>query len=202
MRFVAVRSEESQAAAVIFRIRDLLVSQRTQLINAALTVIWASLGWWSRGGGLGGRVGCNRGWLGDVTSGGNTTGSASLGLCPDPYEGRDPELEAEIVRRARENEVACRLITIPGVGPLIATRLVALAPPLRITRGSATHPMDLYHARPRRRPCAWLMRTAEVPVCDLGRLLEVVLDPGDVLQDRGCGVPVGEVDMDLAHLAA
>jgi transposase len=34
MRFVAVKSEESQAAAVIFRTRDLLVRQRTQLISA------------------------------------------------------------------------------------------------------------------------------------------------------------------------
>jgi transposase len=33
MRFVAVKSEDSQAAAVIFRTRDLLVRQRTQLIN-------------------------------------------------------------------------------------------------------------------------------------------------------------------------
>jgi hypothetical protein len=34
MRFVAVKSEESQAAAVVFRTRDLLVRQRTQIINA------------------------------------------------------------------------------------------------------------------------------------------------------------------------
>ena len=34
MRFVAVRSEAKQAAAVIFRARDLLVGQRTQIINA------------------------------------------------------------------------------------------------------------------------------------------------------------------------
>lgn len=34
MRFVAVKSEDSQAAAVIFRSRELLVRQRTQLINA------------------------------------------------------------------------------------------------------------------------------------------------------------------------
>ena len=38
-------------------------------------------------------------------------------------------LEAEIVRRAKDDEVARRLMTIPGVGPLIATALVALAPP-------------------------------------------------------------------------
>src|SRR6478736_4430154 len=34
MRFVAVKSEEQQAAALVFRTRDLLVRQRTQLINA------------------------------------------------------------------------------------------------------------------------------------------------------------------------
>jgi hypothetical protein len=34
MRFVAVKSEETQAAAVVFRTRDLLVRQRTQTINA------------------------------------------------------------------------------------------------------------------------------------------------------------------------
>jgi transposase len=34
MRFVAVKSEAAQAAAVSFRTRDLLVRQRTQLINA------------------------------------------------------------------------------------------------------------------------------------------------------------------------
>ena len=34
MRFVTVKSEAKQAAAVIFRARDLLVGQRTQIINA------------------------------------------------------------------------------------------------------------------------------------------------------------------------
>ncbi len=34
MRFVAVKSEEQQASALVFRTRDLLVRQRTQLINA------------------------------------------------------------------------------------------------------------------------------------------------------------------------
>src|SRR4029434_10617992 len=34
MRFVAVKSEQAQAAAVVFRTRDLLVHQRTQAINA------------------------------------------------------------------------------------------------------------------------------------------------------------------------
>src|SRR6476659_10275344 len=34
MRFVAVKSEAAQAAALVFRARDLLVRQRTQVINA------------------------------------------------------------------------------------------------------------------------------------------------------------------------
>jgi len=34
MRFVAVKTEEAQAAAILFRARDLLVRQRTQVINA------------------------------------------------------------------------------------------------------------------------------------------------------------------------
>ena len=38
------------------------------------------------------------------------------------------KLNAEISRRAKENEMARRLMTIPGIGPLIATALVALAP--------------------------------------------------------------------------
>lgn len=34
MRFVAVKSEDQQAAGLVFRTRDLVVRQRTQLINA------------------------------------------------------------------------------------------------------------------------------------------------------------------------
>jgi transposase len=34
MRFVAVKSEAKQASSAVFRARDLLVGQRTQLINA------------------------------------------------------------------------------------------------------------------------------------------------------------------------
>ena len=34
MRFVAPKSEQAQAAALVFRARDLLVRQRTQIINA------------------------------------------------------------------------------------------------------------------------------------------------------------------------
>jgi transposase len=41
MRFVPVKSEETQGAAMVFRIRELLIRQRTQAINA-LRGHWAS----------------------------------------------------------------------------------------------------------------------------------------------------------------
>lgn len=37
-------------------------------------------------------------------------------------------LDKEIARRDREDEVARRLMTIPGIGPIAATAIVALAP--------------------------------------------------------------------------
>jgi transposase len=39
------------------------------------------------------------------------------------------ELDGEIARRAREDADARRLMTIPGIGPITATALLALAPP-------------------------------------------------------------------------
>ena len=129
MRFVAVKSEETQAAAVIFRTRDLLVRQRTQLINAL------------RG---------HMGEFGLVVPQGAARVKELVALVADPntpvpaaarpalqvlvsaLERLDAEiqgLEVEIVRRAKEDATARWLMTIPGVGPLIATALVALAPP-------------------------------------------------------------------------
>ncbi len=129
MRFVAVKSEESQAAAVIFRSRDLLVRQRTQLINAL------------RG---------HMGEFGLVVPQGASQAARLIAMVTDPdapipgaarsalralvsaLEGLEVEirrLETEITHRAKNDEVARRLMTIPGVGPLIATALVALAPP-------------------------------------------------------------------------
>lgn len=42
-------------------------------------------------------------------------------------------LDTEIARRAKENEVARRLMTVPGIGPLIATAIATLAPSPRLS---------------------------------------------------------------------
>lgn len=46
----------------------------------------------------------------------------------DDLNRRVSALDKEIARRAREDEVARRLMTIPGIGPITATAIAALAP--------------------------------------------------------------------------
>ena len=134
MRFVPVKSEDVQGAAKVFRVRELLIRQRTQTINAL------------------------RGHLtefGEVVPQGAANAARLSAIIVDPTSGLPEEaratllvlietkihlndqiakLNAEISQRAKENEVARRVMTIPGIGPLIATALVALAPPLETFR--------------------------------------------------------------------
>jgi transposase len=129
MRFVAVKSEEKQASALVLGVRDTFVRQRTQLINAL------------------------RGHLGEygiVAPQGPQHVKSLIAAVEDPASGvpaaaRKPlaalvemlrmltrhiaEHDAEIARRAKDDETARRLTTIPGVGPIIATASEALAPP-------------------------------------------------------------------------
>ena len=45
------------------------------------------------------------------------------------------ELDREIARRVKADPVARRLMTIPGIGPIAATAIVALAPPAESSAG-------------------------------------------------------------------
>jgi transposase len=129
MRFVPVKTEAAQASALVFRTRDLLVRQRTQIINA-LRGHLTEYGWVSAKG---------------------TAHVAKLvervedPACPLPEEARpilqvlitslkdlDEKialLDVEIAKRAKEDPLARRLMSIPGVGPITATAIAALAPP-------------------------------------------------------------------------
>jgi transposase len=129
MRFVAVKSEEQQASALVFRTRDLLVRQRTQLVNAIRGHL-TEYGWVAPKGVS------YVSMLGDMLE---EEMAASLPAAAvamfrvmldflAELDERIAYLDREIDRRAREDETARRLMTIPGIGPITATALTALAP--------------------------------------------------------------------------
>ena len=130
MRTVAVKSEEQQALAMLFRTRDMFVRQRTQLINAL------------------------RGHLaehGVVASQGVAKVAELESVIEDPSTTLQPlvvelarehleqiaalsekidRLEAVVRREAGREATARRLRTMPGVGPVTAMAILAFAPPL------------------------------------------------------------------------
>jgi transposase len=130
MRFVAIKSEEQQASALVFRTRDLLVRQRTQLINAIRGHL-TEYGWVAPKGPSHIAV------LGDLLDGemGSSLPDAATPMFRtmldllEVLNGKIAELDKEIARRARDDVIARRLMTIPGVGPITATAIAALAPP-------------------------------------------------------------------------
>jgi len=118
MRFVAIKTEEQQAAGMVFRTRDLLVRQRTQLINA-LRGHLAEYGW------VAPRGKAQMAILADLLDEDEMASSlpeaarAMFRIMTDMLAelgDRIADLDKEIARRAREDEVARRLMTIPGIG--------------------------------------------------------------------------------------
>ena len=129
MRFVAVKSEEKQALGMAFRVRDLFVRQRTQAINAL------------------------RGHLaeyGVIAPQGIAHLDQLIRVVDDPANGLPKPvvalacmmldqirglqenivvLEKEIRSRSKRDDVASRLMTVPGIGPICATAMEAFAPP-------------------------------------------------------------------------
>ena len=131
MRFVAVKSEAQQAGAMVFRARDLLVRQRTQLINAL------------------------RGHLAEygIVA---PQGTAHLKVLQAELDARGPELPAPVQEVARlyldqiaqcaekmagvekairiqaaAGTMTARLQTMPGIGPIAAMAIDAFAPPMQ-----------------------------------------------------------------------
>jgi transposase len=124
MRFVTPKSAEAQGAAVVFRTRDLLVRQRTQLINA-LRGHLAEFGFIVRQGP--GHVSKLVDLVCDPSSDLPAEARPVLAVIADSLQALQV-LDREIAARAKADPTAKRLMTIPGVGPVVATALVALAP--------------------------------------------------------------------------
>lgn len=133
MRYAAIKTEEQQAAAMVFRTRDLLVRQRTQLINAIRGHL-AEFGWVAPKGPS--HVSVLASMLDEEEELGAALPEAArtmFRIMTDQLEQLNAQvflLDKEIARRAREDAAARRLMTIPGVGPITATAILALAPPI------------------------------------------------------------------------
>jgi transposase len=128
MRFVIPKSAEAQAAGVLFRTRDLLVRQRTQLINA-LRGHLAEFGHIARKGP--GHVAKLAELVRDPQSDLPSEARSVLLVTVETLEAlhaRIRGLDHRIEARAKASPLARRLMTIPGVGPVLATAMVALAP--------------------------------------------------------------------------
>jgi transposase len=129
MRFVPVKSAEQQADAMVYKVRELLVRQRTQLINALRSHLAE---------------------MGIVAAKGVSHLDDLIAIVRDPDDSRLPPparpaleelaqqiaalearldpLEQEITSQVRGSEAGRRLATIPGIGPIIAGALLAMVP--------------------------------------------------------------------------
>ena len=130
MRFVAVKTAEQQALGMLFRTRDLLVRQRTQTINA-LRGHLAEFGVIApQGPAYVGRLACI---VEDPGSGLPEAVCEPGGVLLDQIAGLNEkikELDKQLRARARQDEEARRLMTIPGIGSISAMAIQAFAPPM------------------------------------------------------------------------
>jgi transposase len=132
MRFVAVKTEEQQARAMLFRTRDVLVRQRTQLINALR-------GHLSEHGVVAAQGTANVKVL-EAAVEDQTTSFPLLvvelaRVFLDQIEGlsiKISELEKVTVHEAACGETTRRLQTMPGVGPITALAIETFAPPMDV----------------------------------------------------------------------
>jgi transposase len=126
MRFVPIKTKEQQAALMLHRARQLLVRQRTMLSNA-LRGHLAELGIVSAKGRNG--IGQLLGIITDATD--NRVAPAVRGLLDvlaRQYSALGAEIRSidkSILTWHRSCEASRRLEEIPGIGPIVATALVA-----------------------------------------------------------------------------
>lgn len=128
MRFVAVKTAEQQAILMLHKVRDLLIRQRTMLINA-LRGHLAEFGIIAaRGpGGVTAAIAA----LHEAQDGLPMLARVALhGLVDQLRTVRDEvvKVEKRIVAHHRADDASRRLATIPGIGPITASAIAAAVP--------------------------------------------------------------------------
>lgn len=129
MRFVPIKTAEQQASIVVFRTRAVFVSQRTQLANALRSHL-AENGVIAKGGFRHVKTLIAYAQNGDNMSLPSSVRHALVDLVDQIQRLSDiiEKLDDEIDQRARNDEDAKRLVTIPGIGPKIAMCILASVP--------------------------------------------------------------------------
>ena len=134
MHFVAVKTEAQQGQAMLFHTRDLLVRQRTQIINALR-------GHLAEFGVVAPQGRARLGRLAGVLEDGDRVlpeevvelGRLLLGQIEELDE-KIGGLDRKLGACARKDEETARLMTIPGIGPVTALAIQAFAPPMESFR--------------------------------------------------------------------
>ena len=136
MRFVAVKSQEQQARAMLFRTRDLLVRQRTQLINALR-------GHLAEHGVVAAQGPAHLKRLADAIADEASPLPLTVrelgGLFLEQIgalDARVHDLDKKLRAAAVRAETTRRLQTMPGVGPVTAVAVETFAPPMEAFRRS------------------------------------------------------------------
>ncbi len=134
MRFVAVKSEEQQAVLAVHSARALLVRQRTMVANA-LRAALSELGIVAAQGLKGLRELMAR--LETPSEEIPEMMRGALLLLAQHWQALDADerqLERQIAKAARAHGEARRLMAVPGVGPIIASTVLAKVPDAKVFR--------------------------------------------------------------------
>ena len=136
MRFVEVKTPVQQGLGMIFRLRDLLVGQRTQTVNA-LRGHLAGFGIITAKGRE--NVDKLRSALDRDEEAADIPASVRhmAQLCFDQIDDlsrRIAELDAQIAAASRRSRFSARLQKMPGIGPITSMALAAFAPPMESFR--------------------------------------------------------------------
>ena len=126
MRFVPVKSPEQQAALSMHRTRDLLVKQRTQMVNMIRGLL-AEFGI-DIAKGLGRALLMARRIVDGEAPDVPTEAARMVGMLSQQaldIDARLRQIDRDLLVWQRGNDVARRLMTIPGIGPVGATALAA-----------------------------------------------------------------------------
>ena len=134
MRFVAVKTVDQQAILMLHKVRDLLVRQRTMLINA-LRGHLAEFGIVAIRGPAGIKAAIEELHL--MQNSLPALARVALHRLIDRLEAVGAEIrkaEKEILAWCRDDAVSRRLMTIPGIGPISASAIAAAVPDASLFR--------------------------------------------------------------------